>query len=1339
MSDIEISCTNVTLTDMDRNVNQVADVNIKQITNLLNRNYFHDKDLFLDLWMTNCSLEEKKYFSLNCTDQSGYNVLCNKTNSTKFSNSVLEIGDAYTQKSLLAEQSLILSTESSVGNTCHRDCKKIKNGYSSTLSGTSQQKPNVSISDSEKNGSTSLCQDDCPGEELPQGDEPIDGEPSVADLEALCQPCHQVCHYRQNAPVRCGCYHGFAITSNWLHCIDVDECSLHPQLCHGGWCLNIIGSFMCHCPPGYQLVGHTCIDLDECQSRVCDQVCINVPGSYQCRCRSGFQPSFPGSRSCADVDECQHPVCSHACINTVGSFFCHCPSGWRLQSDDRTCLPSDLSNGIIESAKRVIILKDSKNPHEETSITFTKSGSKSGRRMVVLSSDKEIPNNPVLKNVGYSSFRAIPSKMERNSGERQDKQLKLNVGGSTTRNLLTREVKFDCVRHPASCSTERYKPCVPSCKNGGVCNGKGVCHCTAGFQGRYCQIDRNECIEKPSPCSYMCINSFGGYQCVCPSGQVLADDGKSCVGATTRSAKTLSVLIEVVVEPSPTATLAPTNPFPEHIVFNTGVGAFLPHKGLTVENLVTEVVNKSGVIVPDKSSLPITSSVVREESNSTFEKIQPTKVSETIVSSDLVLVQLFKNNSTSSDTSSQVNFTLFSTVFESSSELSELTASFDDLVTDAEPLDIEKQGNFTSDMLNITVPPTLDELKVPLPTIDATGNLIMSSDNGIIAKSDDGPVNPIMPSASVLNDSGSILSPTDIISSHIPVLPLPTKTETLSNLTVVLSTSKVLMPDSSSSDTAESLFITSMEDDSDGKIGKEINMKNDQLPGKVTKPRKNKHKEDKLKGGKEKDKLKVKKKHKTKIKVVKLTKDFQILNVSGIQEEVKNLSLENDLKSGVGMKESDSGVRYFEVIDYDDDSFLPVKYNSSDPFNIVPPAVVPAPLPTYATRPHLNEKDCYYGSNRIKSRTSFYRDNNNCTKCVCKDGELRCAPRHCPPLHCEVPLHGDCCDYCPSDCVVDRDVYLTGERFSPALDPCRECRCKSGRAVCDNIKCQALDCPEQFRYLLPGECCPVCKPPEPGCFSRGRFFYQGQLWVRQEGGCHACLCKDGEIQCNPVVCVVNCQHPQFIPGECCPLCEGCQHYNQKYSDQQMFPHPTDPCSICQCQNGNISCYHKPCSTECSHPYQSPGECCPQCFDCNFSGQRLRNSSSIAVNLNGTCQECSCVRGNVSCAPSPCTASCVVEGKELPSGAEFNLGSDPCTHCRCTNGVVSCQAVECASTCSHGVLLPDTCCLDCSKCDYQGRLFSEMEVFRPPDESCKSCLCVKGNVICQDTCSISPLD
>lgn len=41
--------------------------------------------------------------------------------------------------------------------------------------------------------------------------------------------------------------------------------------------------------------------------------------------------------------------------------------------------------------------------------------------------------------------------------------------------------------------------------------------------------DINECLQLPQTCAFQCQNLQGGYRCLCPPGQTLLRDGKTCV------------------------------------------------------------------------------------------------------------------------------------------------------------------------------------------------------------------------------------------------------------------------------------------------------------------------------------------------------------------------------------------------------------------------------------------------------------------------------------------------------------------------------------------------------------------------------------------------------------------------------------------------------------------------------------------------------------------------------------------------------------------------------------------------------------------------------------------
>ncbi|XP_073731741.1 nephronectin isoform X2 [Misgurnus anguillicaudatus] len=75
--------------------------------------------------------------------------------------------------------------------------------------------------------------------------------------------------------------------------------------------------------------------------------------------------------------------------------------------------------------------------------------------------------------------------------------------------------------------------CTPVCESGckhGECVGPDQCRCHAGYTGKTCNQDVNECAFRP--CKYRCMNTLGSYKCYCLNGYMMMTDG-TCRNAHT--------------------------------------------------------------------------------------------------------------------------------------------------------------------------------------------------------------------------------------------------------------------------------------------------------------------------------------------------------------------------------------------------------------------------------------------------------------------------------------------------------------------------------------------------------------------------------------------------------------------------------------------------------------------------------------------------------------------------------------------------------------------------------------------------------------------------------------
>jgi len=76
------------------------------------------------------------------------------------------------------------------------------------------------------------------------------------------------------------------------------------------------------------------------------------------------------------------------------------------------------------------------------------------------------------------------------------------------------------------------------CQNGGLCVAQGhqaMCFCPAGFTGRICETDMNECESHPCYNHATCVDEPQGYRCICPpgySGINCQDQQKNCRNET---------------------------------------------------------------------------------------------------------------------------------------------------------------------------------------------------------------------------------------------------------------------------------------------------------------------------------------------------------------------------------------------------------------------------------------------------------------------------------------------------------------------------------------------------------------------------------------------------------------------------------------------------------------------------------------------------------------------------------------------------------------------------------------------------------------------------------------
>ncbi|XP_021928456.1 cysteine-rich motor neuron 1 protein-like isoform X3 [Zootermopsis nevadensis] len=424
-----------------------------------------------------------------------------------------------------------------------------------------------------------------------------------------------------------------------------------------------------------------------------------------------------------------------------------------------------------------------------------------------------------------------------------------------------------------------------------------------------------------------------------------------------------------------------------------------------------------------------------------------------------------------------------------------------------------------------------------------------------------------------------------------------------------------------------------------------------------------------------------------------------------------------------------------------------------------------------------------------------------------------CLPGPCPEPDCSDGEHarvvrqgnqkpGTCCPLYKcvehelnDTCVFDGDVWKNGSTWWK--NECTQCSCNNGLSFCAERTSQCPELPSSCRVtqVPQGKCCPVCVEADPvaenslilsgGCVSStGELHQNGEDW--QEDPCTTCTCVAGAKKCQAHMCVLRCDHPRYVPDECCPLCDAtsvvtipphCPALNNcSLRCLHGFVRDNNGCYSCRCQadecvlecpNGYLQDSHgnklcecsaecpalSDCHKNCSHGFRLNKAGCEVCkckecrplMDCNKNCVH-----GLRTNDRG-CPICKC-KASSEHIPEVTTSNHIITETSCISAGELHhddgeVWFDGCRQCYCHGGVEMCNLITCpVPACKQPVLnVSRDCCPRCPDTGYNEHKPKKLQqamvchsvdgVYRVegetwPLDACTQCLCHLGRVLCK---------
>ncbi|KAJ8404524.1 hypothetical protein AAFF_G00337910 [Aldrovandia affinis] len=344
----------------------------------------------------------------------------------------------------------------------------------------------------------------------------------------------------------------------------------------------------------------------------------------------------------------------------------------------------------------------------------------------------------------------------------------------------------------------------------------------------------------------------------------------------------------------------------------------------------------------------------------------------------------------------------------------------------------------------------------------------------------------------------------------------------------------------------------------------------------------------------------------------------------------------------------------------------------------------------------------------------------SCTKCVCSAGEAQCFAVQCQSLMCQprenlAIRQGTCCPRCvPGSCQAAGREYKHGQKWQG--QNCTTCVCDQGQAYCHTETCPKHTCGKGHKKMLGvGRCCEQCVSSRRSCLHDSVAHYHGETW---SAGCQFCVCEWGQVLCRQVECGrVECAWGEelvHLPGKCCPECivmrRSCVYGNQSKENQEKWQEGA--CRQCQCRDSQVTCYQRICPICPVGTLAVPvkGKCClecrevqchPDCLTCSRTPDQCDSCKDpLSVLHNSHCVE-NCPQGFFQngrvCAACKDTCSSCENAFDCSSCGTGLLMSDGQCASSCESGFFASRThcARCHDSCSmcHGPSQRD--CLSCS--------------------------------------------